>query len=226
MRHLLLILFALLATACANQSNLKLHTTEKPLEQLLQVEIPITLELQSVNGQEIENFGTLFRNKPQIVELLPGDYDLTVVYRDFFTINNDKHEKVTSPPILYQVSGQPGDLWKLATVEANTLEQAKALAADFKGFSLNTQTGATLPAIPQAARRSGFLSGLLSSENSSTEVQPKQPQTIAPKDDSLPVAAPIASGDSSPALQQVQALWPSLTLQQKMEFLEWVKTQP
>ncbi|MCC1496929.1 DUF2057 family protein [Alcanivorax sp. 1008] len=207
MRLTAITLFALLS-ACAQSPVIKLYEgSELPPQQLLLIDVPVELEIVTINDRRLEGINKLFGFGDRTLQLQPGDYRITAYYKNLFELSDNEHDVVKSDPVLFRVTGQAGERHRLAFDVPADVEAAKQMAKQFSGYSVDLSTGQRRPTEASGMMLSqGFLS-----------VPTAQP---APLYNSV---APAAEGLSHSDL--LKASWRNATAEERREFLRWIAEQ-
>ncbi|SDU03071.1 DUF2057 family protein [Halopseudomonas salegens] len=235
MRALFCIFLAVFLTACAQQSNVRLYPgNEQASSNLLTVKIPQDLEVTSINGQRVPAANRLIGGQ-QALELLPGDYEIVLMYKRVFDIGGGiSHEVIRSRQAIINLSGSAGDAWMLQYTQPESLEQARELRSRFEVTAINQRDGERV-ASRSGDRPTSALAQLIGMESSSDDadnvVMPLQANTQP----NTPVARPAVSQPSTQAqpaatlpatdatLTTLQQLWLLLTPESRQQFLDWAQ---
>lgn len=211
----LLILVAL--AGCQSNQQVKLYDgPARTASELVTVDVPDTLELVSINGQQPDSLGKRLIGREQQLQLLPGSYRIEAFYKDVWTPTGASiHEVLRSAPVVFTVNGQAGDRFALEYTLPENHSDASALAKDFQGWSRNLASGERQPSL---------------AVTQSVGVAPAKPQGIAPLAGtaSAPTAAPTtatapaATPDQAAYLDLLKAYWSQASEQERREFLRWI----
>ncbi len=239
MRALFCIFLAVFLTACAQQSNVRLYPgNEQASSNLLTVKVPQDLEVTSINGQRVPAANRLIGGE-QALELLPGDYEIVVMYKRVFDIGGGmSHEVIRSRNAVVALGGNPGDVWTLHYADPDSLEKARELRNRFEVTAINQRSGERI-ASRAGARPTSPLAGIIGVESSIDEgdniVMPLQASSIAPAPrqqvsytpaQPSPATNPAASATlpaNDATMTTLQQLWLLLTPDSRQQFLEWAQ---
>lgn len=232
MRAIFMICLALLLTACAQQSNVRLYPgNEQSSSQLLTLVIPQDLEVTFINGQRFTASNNLIGSQ-QHIELLPGDYEVVVMFKRVFDIGGGiSHEVIRSRQAIVALSGAAGETWQLEYTAPDSLEQARQLRDVFSVSAVSQQTGKRVDS-RQGSRPASPLAQLIGVESTVAEadhvVLPLQAtQTAAAQPRSVQQPAQAVSTATLPAndatLTTLQQLWLLLSPESRQQFLDWVQ---
>lgn len=239
MRALFCIFLAIFLTACAQQSNVRLYPgNEQASSNLLTVKVPQDLEVSSINGQRVPAANRLIGGE-QALELLPGDYEIVVMYKRVFDIGGGmSHEVIRSRNAVITLSGNPGDSWTLSYAAPDSLEKARELRNRFDVTAVNQRSGERIASRP-GARPTSALAQLVGVESSPADdgnvvmplqassttsaPAPRQQVSYTPTQQRVeaPTAATLPATDAT--LTTLQQLWLLLTPESRDQFLEWAQ---
>lgn len=239
MRALFCIFLAVLLTACAQQSNVRLYPgNEQASNNLLTVKVPQDLEVTSINGQRVPAANRLIGGE-QVLELLPGDYEISVMYKRVFDIGGGmSHEVIRSRNAVIALSGTPGDAWSLQYAAPDSLEKARELRNQFAVTAVNQRSGERIASRP-GARPTSALAQLVGVESSAADNDsvvlplqasanapaPRQPSSYTPATQNP--AASTSTATTLPAtdatLTTLQQLWLLLSPESRRQFLQWAQ---
>lgn len=245
MRALFCIFLAVSLTACAQQSNVRLYPgNEQASSNLLTVNVPQDLEVTSINGQRVPAANRLIGGE-QALELLPGDYEMTVMYKRVFDIGGGmSHEVIRSRNAVINLSGNPGDTWTLSYAAPDSLEKARELRNRFDVNAINQRSGERIASRP-GARPTSALAQLIGAESSPSDAEadnvvmplqastqpsaaapaPRQQASYAPSQSAATAAAPAAATlpTTDATLTTLQQLWLLLSPESRQQFLDWAQ---
>lgn len=219
-----------LLSGCAQQSHVKLYPgSELPKAQVVVVEVPDTLEVVSINGQELPLANSRFGTKNKTLHLQPGKYRINAYYKNGFDIGGGlSHEIVRTRGAVYSLDGRAGDVWKLEYNEPANLQEARAMKDTFAGWSKNQLTGERIETTVGAEPTSAV--NQLLGGNSSAVAQ----TTVEPLDSAqthsnvgVPVPSRAAPSQTLPhsdaTLNTLQQLWLMLSPESRKAFLDWTQ---
>ncbi|TVP87572.1 MAG: DUF2057 domain-containing protein [Pseudomonadaceae bacterium] len=243
MRALFCIFLAVFLTACAQQSNVRLYPgNEQASSNLLTVNVPQDLEVTSINGQRVPAANRLIGGE-QALELLPGDYEITVMYKRVFDIGGGmSHEVIRSRNAVINLSGNPGDAWALSYAAPESLEKAREMRNRFDVTAINQRSGERIASRP-GARPTSALANLVGVESSPSDAEadnvvmplqastqpsapaPRQQASYTPSQSAAPAAAPAAATlpTTDATLTTLQQLWLLLSPESRQQFLDWAQ---
>lgn len=204
MRIAVITLFALLS-ACARSPVIKLYEgRDLAPQQLLLVDVPMELEIITINERRLEGINKLFSFGDRTLHLQPGDYRIIAYYKNLFELSGNDHDMVKSDPVLFRVTGAAGSRHRLAFDVPANVEQARQMAKQFSGYSVDLASGKQRPTEASGMMLSG---GFLS-------VPTAQP---APLYNSVtPATDGLSHGDL------LKASWRNATAEERREFLRWI----
>ena len=210
MRTILTMLALTILTACASSPDIKLYEgADLPAEKLLLVDVPMELEIVVVNERRVEGINKLFTLGDRTLHLQPGDYRIIAYYKNLFELPGNNHEVVKSDPVLYRLSGTAGSRYRLGFDEPANVDEARQMAKNFAGYSLNLAT---------AEQRPTEASGMLMSQGFLT-IQ------SAPEVASVSTVAPDADSGLS-HIDLLKASWQNATAEERRAFLRWIAETP
>lgn len=125
MRLFLLFVFVTLQ-GCSTAKHVRLY--DGPAigqDQEVQLVLPLSFELISLDEQPIAQFSQTFRNHDLTVKLSPGKHTLVMRYRDIWQIDADNHQTLSSGQMTFTGEFNSGESFKINTPLLNTLAQAQ-----------------------------------------------------------------------------------------------------
>ncbi len=137
------VLLALLLTACASGTkHMRLYDgVERPNEEIAKLLIPESLEVDSINGEEIPRTPLVLRSGARSFDLLPGSYDVVIFYDAVWPINSSDDEIVRSEPRLTGLDLEAGHTYRLEHREPIHLDDALLLASDLQVTLVDLSSG-------------------------------------------------------------------------------------
>ncbi|MEH6389934.1 DUF2057 family protein [Pseudomonas profundi] len=233
MRRVMCIALAGLLSACAQQSHVKLYSgTELPKEQVVVVQVPDTLEVMRINGQEVPAANSMFGTDTKALHLQPGEYQISAFYKNIFDIGGGlSHEVVRTRSAVFKLDGEAGDTWRLAFETPKNLQEAQAMEESFAGWAENLRTGERI-ATEAGAKPASPIKQLLGGETPSNNGQ----STVAPLNSAqtattgATVSAPSAAAapeqtlpHNDATLNTLQQLWLLLSPESREAFMDWAR---
>ncbi|QJD58147.1 DUF2057 domain-containing protein [Pseudomonas sp. gcc21] len=232
MRRVMCIALAGLLSACAQQSHVKLYEGhELPKGEVVVVQMPDTLEVMSINGQEVPAANSMFGADTKALHLQPGEYQISAYYENIFDIGGGlSHEVVRTRSAVFSLNGEAGDRWRLTFQEPANLREAQKMENSFSGWAENLRTGeriATQAGEKPASPVKQLLGGETSSDSTKSTVAPLN---SAPQAVSAPVSTPSAAAapdqtlpHNDATLNTLQQLWLMLSPESREVFLDWAE---
>ena len=210
MRNILILLTLMTLAACARSPDIKLYEgADQPAEKLLLVDVPVELEIVVINERRVEGINKLFSLDDRTLHLQPGEYRIIAYYKNLFELSGNNHEVVKSDPVMYRVSGAAGSRHRLSFDEPADVDEAREMAKNFAGYSLNLATAEQRPTEASGMMLSqGFLTIQSAPEVASVS-------TVAPEND---------AGLSH--IDLLKASWQSATAEERRAFLRWIAETP
>lgn len=249
LRHTVVLILAMMLGACATNPVVRLYEGEpRPLAEVLRVNVPMELEVLSINERRVEKLGGLFSWGERELHLQPGTYRVVAYYKALFDLSADQHEVVKSDPAIFTVSGQQGDHFRLGFDKPATVDEARELATRFDGWTENVATGERIPTRPSGMISAGGFVGLIDAAQpvtTSDTVPPAEQladgtagvpasagedSAMAPQPATSPKTASrtAAPGEENPegtTLDQMKTLWKDATQAERQQFLLWLKSE-
>jgi uncharacterized protein YccT (UPF0319 family) len=204
---LLLILLAALA-ACATPP-IPLHGEAGVTP--ASIVLPEQLEVVTVNGLEVAGAHGLLSKGDTTLEVSPGRYEVVAFYRELWE-RGDQHDMLRSDPALFVVDAAAGQRYRLDYARPANLAEARALAADFRGWVEEEATGARTPSTASGLR---FRRGLVAAATFDDTLVP-----VAPVSGSGQQVAPLPAADAW--LDLMKGWWNEASAEERREFLRWV----
>ena len=207
-KRLTAITLFVLLSACARSPVIKLYEgSDLPPQQLLLVDVPMELEIVTINERRLDGINKLFSFGDRTLHLQPGDYRIIAYYKNLFELSGNEHDVVKSDPVLFRVTGQAGARHRLAFAVPANVSEAKELAKQFSGYSVDLATNERRPTEASGMMLSqGFLS-----------VPTAEPEPLYES------VSPASEGLSHSDL--LKASWRNATAEERREFLRWIAEQ-
>ncbi|MFC3609246.1 DUF2057 family protein [Stutzerimonas tarimensis] len=232
MRGIFWVAIVGLLAGCAQQSHVKLYSgSELPRTKVVVVEMPSTLEVVDINGQEVPLANSAFGTANRTLHLQPGEYQINAYYKNGFDIGGGlSHEIVRTRSAVYRLNGRAGDVWKLEYDEPANLQEARAMKDSFAGWSTNQRTGERIET-QRGAEPTSAVNQLLGGGSTSytqTTVEPPNGAQAAATSAAVPVPSRAAVPSqtlphSDATLSMLQQLWLMLSPESRKAFQEWAK---
>lgn len=141
MKYRLLVLSILvmaLLAGCTAQEALKVYEgADRPVNELVRVTIPETIEVMSIDGKELPT--SLLRKNNQLV-MLPGEHVMALRYVELFQTTADEHDIVRSRQAALRFQMVAGEQYKLQAPVQKGRDQARQFAVS-PVFTLHDATG-------------------------------------------------------------------------------------
>jgi len=212
--RLLLIATFILVSACSSSTAIKLYEGAALLpEQLLLVDIPVELEVVSINERRLKGVNKLLSSSDRTLHLQPGDYRIIAYYKNLFELPGGNHEVIKSEPVLFRVSGAAGSHHRLSFRVPDDVAQARELAEQFSGYSVDLASDERRPTEASGMMRSG---GFL---NIPTTPALASHSSVAPSPSDTAATAPLSYSDL------LKASWRQANSEERREFLRWIAEQ-
>lgn len=231
-RALALLLLAGLLAGCQNSQVAKLYEgPERPVAEVVTVQIPETLEILSINGQRPSGVGNRLVSVGRVVHLVPGRYQIIAFYKDIWTPSGaSTHEVLRSRPVIFDIEGHPGEGFHLEYEQPDTYEAARELAGNFSGWSRNRGSGERVATRPSDVARPSLFSSVVntsvvnSSAEPATHVAPSDTNTTAVIEPDVEPAFAVPAGGvkDSAYLDMLKAYWSQASQEERREFLRWI----
>ncbi|MFT7110430.1 MAG: hypothetical protein ACI843_002098 [Psychrobacter glaciei] len=128
-RHSILLIFLL--SGCSSVSQVKLYNgpSLKPQEEAAIV-LPEAFELLELNGQSISDTRLKFRTGDMFLTLPSGEHTLVFQYKEFWQIDDDNHDIVTSGAITFKANLAKAEVMKLEFPDIKNHQDAKKFSYD------------------------------------------------------------------------------------------------
>jgi uncharacterized protein YccT (UPF0319 family) len=128
-RHSILLIFLL--SGCSSVSQVKLYNgpSLKPQEEAAIV-LPEAFELLELNGQSISDTRLKFRTGDMFLTLPSGEHTLVLQYKEFWQIDDDNHDIVTSGAITFKANLAKAEVMKLEFPDIKNHQDAKKFSYD------------------------------------------------------------------------------------------------
>ncbi|MBW1788080.1 MAG: DUF2057 family protein [Deltaproteobacteria bacterium] len=106
--------------------------------------VPDYIEVHSVDDQVIEKFYTkVLYSGARVIHIPPGPHTVVLRYNDIWDADEEAHdhEKIRSEYIGLGFTAVSGGYYRIEINEPDDLAEAEELAADFKAWIVDKQTG-------------------------------------------------------------------------------------
>jgi hypothetical protein len=222
MRLLLIATFALIS-ACSSGPVIKLYEGAELLpEQLLLVDIPVELEVVSINERRINGVNKLFGFGDRTLHLQPGNYRIVAYYKNLFELPGGNHEVVKSEPVLFRISGAAGSHHRLIFKTQKDVDEARKMSEQFNGYSVDLANNEQRPTEASGMILSG---GFL---NIPTAPPTASHNSIAPstaRDDTRDNTGDNTTSTRLSHSDLLKASWRNASSEERREFLRWIAEQ-
>lgn len=216
--RLLLIATLALVSACSSSPVIKLYEGAELLpEQLLLVDIPVELEVISINERRVSGVNRLLSFGDRTLHLQPGDYRIIAYYKNLFELPAGEHEVIKSEPVLFPVSGAAGSHHRLSFMVPKDIIQARQLTKQFSGYSVNLANGKQRPTEASGMMLSGSFLNIPTAPLVGSHIN-VAPSSIDPSNTTE--TSPLDYGEL------LRASWRYANSEERREFLRWIAEQP
>ncbi len=222
----------LLLTSCASENaHIVLYAgPELPDTEIAQLFIAESLEVDSINGEDIPGILRVMRSGERRLDLLPGHYEVAARYDTIWPVNANEDIVVGSEPRLVNLDLEVGHRYRLDHIHPIDLVDAQRLARNLKLTVVDLSGGKPIdlavesrPAAPPPA--------LVINPSSRPAVAAApatlEKRTIVPphKVDEMNSAAPEDTDARTPfsALQLLRFGWQQASAEERERFLDWVE---
>lgn len=198
-------------TACQSQPTYQAYSgPAKPAAEVTSVFIPKKFNLLNVDGN---SYNQPLLGNGTMVNLLPGSHKIVIKYLDYWAVDADTDERVTSQPILLAFDAKAGETYHVQSRELNDIKTAIAFANNPEVKLINKRTKTPVAAdIKYQLKDKGLIAAFLDS----------LPTTNAPAADSNHEMNPRST---EPALEMLKYWWQKANSQQQQDFMKWVDTE-
>ena len=132
-RASILMTLLLLVACTSDKMHMRLYAgPERPSDEVARLLIPESLEVSSINGEDIPRVPRIVRSGERHLDLLPGGYEVVVYYDEVWEINSSDDEVVRSAPQLVRFELQAGQIVRLEHRRPIDLDDARLLARDME----------------------------------------------------------------------------------------------
>lgn len=253
MRLLCILLLALLpAVSFAGKATvLAVPPEEKARTDLATLVLPLTLDMQLVDGIAYPGFRSLGRKGELAVKVLPGEREIALKYSQLFEIGSDDHEVVRSKTMVLLFVAEPGKVYRAVHDDFRTLEAAHE---GVRNFVVRVEDEAGVNRVVGATQTSRDWKGEETTTRRKDLVNPEVAATVAPPavvapsappvaaapamaasapaaapaatPQAAPQAAPAAGGGTLNALELLKFSWRNAPAADRAAFLDWAKANP
>ena len=229
-RILVLFFMTVLLAACQSSPVVKLYDgAERPVSQIAVVQIPETLDIISINGRDPSGINSSLMGSYRELHLSAGQYEIIAFYREIWEPDSTStHVVLRSEPAIFTVEGRPGGRYVLEYGKPGNVDDARELAADFRGWTRDITSGQRIPTEPSGLARPGLLSnvniGGIAPVPASEVVMPVPTTSPSATTPAMPTPVGHASGntDGGAYLDMLKAQWSQASAEERRAFLRWV----
>lgn len=213
----IIILTTLVLCACQSSPVVRLYDgEERTQDQIVTVQVPETLSILSINGHRSSALNSSLVSGQRALHLSPGHYEIHAFYREIWEPDSTStHEVLRSEPVVFTVNGLPGEIHVLEYDKPDTVDDARALAAAFRGWSLNTASAQRMPTTSTAMTAPVTLMGVAMGG-----AMPAVPSAGVQPKASAEIHNSSVTDDSY--LDLLKACWSQASTDEKRAFLHWI----
>lgn len=218
LKYFLLVMIACLPlTTQARDPLFAVPDTDKSRSDLATLILPISLDLQMVDGFVYPGFKNMFRRGDIQVRILPGEREIAVLYNQLYKLNADDHEIVKSKIVVLRFVAEPGKTYRASHEKFRNVEAARAGVRNFV-VKIEDEQGANQVV-----------------DASQIQKNWRGEETITTRKDLVSTNAAVAAASASPttpatdavnAIEVLKFTWQNASAAQRAAFMEWVQAQP
>lgn len=214
---LLVMIVCLPLTTQARDPLFAVPDADKSRSDLATLILPISLDLQMVDGFVYPGFKNMFRRGDIQVRILPGAREIAVLYNQLYKLGADDHEIVKSKIVVLRFVAEPGKTYR-ATHEQ--FRDAEAARAGVRNFVVKIEDAQGANQVVDARQIQKNWRG---------------EETITTRKDLVSTNAAIAAASAAPttpatdtvnAVEVLKFTWQNASAAQRAAFMEWVQAQP
>lgn len=211
-RTCVLLVLLPLAACASGRKHIRLYAgPERASEEIAELRILESLEVRSINGEDVPRIPRVSRSGERRLDLLPGRYDIVAYYDDVWQLNSSEQEAVRSEPQLLSLELEAGHTYRLEHRSPIDLDDARLLARDMKLSIVDLSSGQP---IALAAESRPSLA------NTAVVVNPIPPR----EEDATATGAPEAeSSRGLSALELLKFWWQQASQEQRARFRSWIE---
>ncbi|MCK9469350.1 MAG: DUF2057 domain-containing protein [Porticoccaceae bacterium] len=219
-----------LLAACQSSSVVKLYDgAERPASQVAVVQVPETLDILTINDRSPAGINNSFVAGHREMHLSPGSYQIVAYYQEIWEPDTtSSHEVLRSEPVIFTLNSRAGGRYILEYNRPDDVDEARELAANFRGWIRDTATGERFDSEPSGMARPGLLSnvniGGVAPVASNPVVLPtpvNAPAATVP----APSPVPTDSVGGNAYLDMLKAYWSQASAEERRTFLLWIAEQ-
>ncbi len=190
---------------------------DKARNDLATLVLPISLDLQMVDGFVYPGFKNMFRRGDIQVRILPGEREIAVLYNQLFQLNASDHEIVKSKIVVLRFVAEPGKTYRATHEKFRDVEAARAGVRNFV-VKIEDEQGANQVV-----------------DASQIQKNWRGEETITTRKDLVSTNAAVAAASAAPttpaagavnAVEVLKFTWQNASATERAVFLEWVQAQP
>ncbi|MFZ5699443.1 MAG: DUF2057 family protein [Pseudomonadota bacterium] len=214
---LLVMIVCLPPTTQARDPLFAVPDIDRTRSDLATLVLPISLDLQMVDGFVYPGFKNMFRRGDIQVRILPGEREIAVLYNQLYTLSADDHEIVKSQIVVLRFVAEPGKTYRATHEQFRNVEAARAGVRNF------------VVKIEDAQGANQVIGARQIQKNWRGE------ETITTRKDLVSTNAAIAAVPAAPttpatdtvnAVEVLKFTWQNASAAQRAAFMEWVQAQP
>lgn len=245
---LLLSVCALAGLARAGEPVYAVPDADRARSDLAVLIVPVTLDIEMIDGIVPKGTRSLFRKGDTQVYLLPGEREVALRYNEFFQTTHDSHDIVKSKIIVATFVAAPGKVYRATHPEFRNAAKARAGAENLKLEIVDDRGSNRIVAAGQSQK------SWHGEETFTSRKDLVSAQAVAERGAALPAtaaapagsaasagteaagAAPAAPVNTAPvsaapagglnAVDLLKFTWQNATAADRAAFLEWVKANP
>jgi len=228
-RYLAVFFSVGLLAACQSSPVVKLYDgAERPVSQVSVLQVPTTLDIITINGRSPTGMNNSFVAGHREIHLSPGSYQVVAYYREIWEPDStSSHEVLRSEPAIFTIEGRAGGRYILEYNKPEDVDEARELAANFRGWSRDLATGQRVDSEPSGMARPGLLSnvniGGAAPVVSNSVVMPVSANAPAAAALPAPVQSEANSATGNNAyLDMLKAYWSQASAEERRTFLLWI----
>jgi uncharacterized protein YccT (UPF0319 family) len=225
----LLTAAVLLMIGCSTHKEIDFYSGDpRPDDEVGTVILPLSLEIESVDGRRVPRSSSLLRSGEIRLKLLPGDHALEVYYEEYWDFGDGSEEDIKSSSVVLNLTVEAGTRTMLAHRKPSNIADARVLANKLEVWAVPVEsgdpTGPHAPATPTATPPSGREQ----LDSSAAPAEASEPDTAALASGVASVVSSSADAQAAPgedhaAMDQLKLWWERATPVEREAFRSWIE---
>jgi len=219
----------LLMIGCSTHKEIDFYSGDpRPANEVGTVILPLSLEIESVDGRKVPRRSSLLRSGEVRLKLLPGDHVLEVYYEEYWDLGDGSQEDVKSSSVVLNLSVEAGKRYILAHRKPSNIADARLLAKKLEVWAVPDESGDPTESHTPPTPTETPPGGREQLGSSAAPVGASEPDTAALSIGAASVVSSSADtqaapGEEQPAMDQLKLWWERATPAEREAFRSWIE---